>query len=234
MVSWVAGNLELCQSARIMNASKFLTAALALAGLLAASAAAAAPCRFAPSRQIDKDTGVEPQLLIDATCVDPDYNESTFVITDTQQLTFQVPGGPLIPYTQVTGHFPATNTPATLPPGVTQDPTLFEQDYVFRFPAKEFWRNRSFEVQHPTVACMVDNRLAFTNGAFSVNWLSASIPNAVASVRHEAAATKVAKAYANRLYGNTGKIYSYFWGCSGGGTVAMAAAENTTGVWDGV
>ena len=71
--------------------------------------------------------------------------------TKTEQLTFQVPdGGPLIPYTQVTGHFPATKTLATLPPGVRQSPTTFQQNYVFRFPAKEFWRNRSFEGQHPS------------------------------------------------------------------------------------
>jgi hypothetical protein len=216
--------------------------ALALAGLLAASPAssllaaspAAAPCKFAPARQINKDTGVEPQLLIDGTCIDPDYNVSTFVIDKTEQLTFQVPDGPLIPYTQVTGHFPATKTLDTLPPGVRQSPTAFQQDYVYRFPAKEFWRNRSFEQQHPTVGGVVDNRMAFTNGAFSVNWMSASQANLVASHRHEAAATKVAKAYANKLYGNTAKIYSYFWGCSGGGIVSMAAAENVTGVWDGV
>ena len=64
--------------------------------------------------------------------------------------------------------------------------------------------------------------------------MSASVPNAVASHRHEAAATKVARAYANKLYGNTAKIYSYFWGCSGGGVVSMAAAENTVGIWDGI
>jgi hypothetical protein len=209
--------------------------ALALGSLLAASPAAAETCKFAPVRQIDKDTGVEPQLLIGATCTDPDYNENTFVVDKTEQLTFQMPdGGPLIPYTQVTGHFPATRTLETLPPGVRQSPTLFQQNYVFRFPAKEFWRNRSFEGQHPTGGGVVDNRMAFVNGAFSVNWMSASIPNAVASHRHEAAATKVAKAMANKLYGNTAKIYSYFWGCSGGGTVAMAAAENVTGIWDGV
>ena len=145
-----------------------------------------------------------------------------------------MPGGPLIPYTEVTGHFPATKTVDTLPPGVRQSPTTFQQNYVFRFPAKEFWRNRSFEQQHPSGGGVVDNRMAFTDGAYSVNWMSASIPNAVASHRHEAAATQVAKAYANKLYGNTAKIYSYFWGCSGGGMVAMAAAENVTGVWDGV
>ena len=211
------------------------TGALALATLLAASPASAATCKFAPFRDIDRETGVEPQLLIDGTCTDPDYNESTFVIDKTEQLSFQVPdGGPLIPYTQVTGHFPATRTLATLPAGVRQSPTTFRQDYVFRFPAKPFWRNRSFEGQHPTGGGVVDNRMAFINGAFSVNWMSAGVPNSVASHRHEAAATKVAKAYANKLYGNTAKIYSYFWGCSGGGIVAMAAAENVTGVWDGV
>ena len=209
--------------------------ALALGTLLAASPAGAATCKFAPVRQIDKDTGVEPQLLIDGTCTDPDYNEQTFVVDKTEQLTFQVPdGGPLIPYTQVTGHFPATRTLETLPPGVRQSPTTFQQNYVWRFPAKEFYKHRSFEGQHPSGGGVVDNRMAFVNGAFSINWMSASVPNAVASHRHEAAATKVAKAYARKLYGDNGRIYSYFWGCSGGGTVAMAAAENVTGVWDGV
>ncbi|MGE3690938.1 MAG: PKD domain-containing protein [Novosphingobium sp.] len=212
-----------------------LVARCALAGVaLAAWPAAAETCKFAPAGQIHQDAGVEPQLLIDGTCTDPDYNESTFAIDKTEQLTFQVPDGPLIPYTQVSGHFPATRTMETLPPGVRQSPTTYRQDYVFRFPAKQFWRNRSFEKQHPTGGGIVDDRMAFTNGAYSVNWLSNSIPNAVATHRHEAAATKVAKAYANRLYGNKAKIYSYFWGCSGGGTVSMAAAENTVGVWDGV
>ena len=98
--------------------TRFITTffALVLGSLLAASPAVAAPCQFAPTRQIDRDTGVEPQLLIDGTCTDPDYNEGTFVITNTEQLTFQVPGGPLIPYTEVTGHFPATKTEAMLPP----------------------------------------------------------------------------------------------------------------------
>ncbi len=191
-------------------------------------------CEFAPTSQMDLDTGVEPRLLIDGTCIDPVYNTDTFVITQTEQLEFQVPDGPLIPYTQVTGHFPATNTLATLPDGVRQSPTTFQQNYVFRFPAKAFWQYRSFEQQHPSGGGVVDDQLAFTSGAFSVNWMSASAPNAVASHRHQAGATQVAKAYARTLYDTDAKIYSYFWGCSGGGTVAMAAAENTRGVWDGV
>jgi hypothetical protein len=233
---------ERCITARGLMRFATSASALALGSLLAvspvsslaASPASAAACKFAPVRQIDKDIGVDPQLLIDGTCIDPDYNEATFVIDKTEQLTFQVPDGPLIPYTEVTGHFPATKTLATLPSYVRQTPTLFQQNYIFRFPAKEFWRNRSFEQQHPSGGGQVDNRMAFTNGAFSVNWMSASVANAPASHRHEAAATKVAKAYANKLYGNTAKIYSYFWGCSGGGIVSMAAAENVTGVWDGV
>lgn len=209
-------------------------AAALLASLMAPALVWAAPCAFAPATQMNIDTGVEPQLLIDGVCTDPDYNESTFIITNTEQLTFQAPGGPLIPYTQVTGHFPATRTVADLPAGIRQSPTTFQQDYVFRFPAREYWRRRSFQQQHPSGGGQVDNRMAFTNGAFSINWMSASVANAVASHRHEAAATLVAKAYARRLYNDTGRIYSYFWGCSGGGTVAMAAAENVTGVWDGV
>jgi hypothetical protein len=210
--------------------------ACALGAMIAASPAAAAEvCEFAPMTQMNLDTGVEPQLLIDADCVDPDYNESTFVVDKTEQLTFQMPdGGPLIPYTQVTGHFPATKTLSDLPEGIRQSPTTFRQDYEFRFPAKEFWKNRSLQAQHPSGGGRVDNQLAFVNGAHSIRWGSASTANAVASHRHEAAATKVAAAYANRLYGNSAKIYNYFWGCSGGGTVAMAAAENVTGVWDGV
>jgi hypothetical protein len=208
--------------------------AFAFANLLTTSPAAAEECKFVPYTEITRGAGVEPQLLIDGECIDPDYNESTFVIDQTEQLAFHVPGGPLIPYTQITGHFPPTKTLETLPPGVRQSPTTFRQDYVFRFPAKEFWLNRSMQQQHPSGGGAVDNRMAFTNGAFSIIWNSASVANAPASHRHQAAATKVAKGYANRLYGNTDKIYSYFWGCSGGGIVGMAAAENTVGVWDGV
>ena len=87
-------------------------------------------------------------------------------------MTFQVPGGPLIPYTQVTGHFPATKTADTLPPGVRQSPTTFQQDYVFRFPVKEFWRHRSFEQEHPSGGGVVDDRMARVTECAGVTDLS--------------------------------------------------------------
>ena len=49
--------------------------ALAFGSPLAASPAAAEVCRFAPVRPIDKEVGVEPQLLIDGTCTDPGHVE---------------------------------------------------------------------------------------------------------------------------------------------------------------
>ena len=58
--------------------------------------------------------------------------------------------------------------------------------------------------------------------------------NNVTGYRVSAAAAKLAKAYANKLYGNTGRIYGYIYGQSGGSVQMMAANEGTTGVWDGI
>src|SRR4051794_18201639 len=59
--------------------------------------------------------GMEPPLVVDATCTDPDYNEKTFVIDGTRQQTLRLPDGTAVPYTEVKGHFPATRTQAQLP-----------------------------------------------------------------------------------------------------------------------
>jgi hypothetical protein len=221
-------------AARRLLSAAASVGALALGSQLVASPVLAAECKFAPMEQINRDTGVEPRLMITADCTDPVYNEQTFVVDKTEQLSFQVPGGPLIPYTQISGHFPAVNTLESLRPPIRQSPTTHEQKYVFRFPAKEFFRNRSMQQQHPTGGGAVDLRMGLTNGAFTIIWMSASAANHVATPRMHAAATKVGKGLARKLYGDTGKIYSYFWGCSGGGVVSMGAAENVTGIWDGV
>ncbi|WP_247046281.1 tannase/feruloyl esterase family alpha/beta hydrolase [Arthrobacter rhizosphaerae] len=180
---------------------------------------------------------VEPPLAVDATCADPDYNEGTFVVDSKQQLVYTDPSGQTIPYTEVKGHFPATNTPATLPSGVRRSPTLNQQDVVWRFPAREFWQNRSFQHTYPLQGTgpadlnEVDLGFAFTNGAFTVK---VNPGNPTGGYRVNAAATKLAKAYANQHYGNSTQINSYLWGQSGGSGQALGAAEGTTGIWAGV
>src|SRR5947209_11176035 len=60
--------------------------------------------------------GAEPQMVIDAACEDPGFNERNFVIDKVTQATLTVKAtGQQIPYTQVDGHFNPTQTQATLP-----------------------------------------------------------------------------------------------------------------------
>ncbi|WP_439136447.1 hypothetical protein, partial [Pseudomaricurvus sp.] len=216
-------------SARLFAGAGMVT----VASILLSLPAVAEDCEFDPPTQFTLLAEVEPKLNITADCSDPYYRESSFVVTNTESLTYQVPDGPLIPYMEVSGYFPARETP--LPSGVTISPTLNQQEYTLRFPGHEYWQNRSMQWQHPTTAnSIVDNRLAFTNGAFTVNHVNASQSNAPGHFRHHAAATKVAESLANAHYGNTDKIYNYYWGCSGGGQMAQGAAEGQVGVWDGI
>jgi hypothetical protein len=223
------------------------TVAVVVAGLVAASLLAAAPAPAAAAAAAAAETcqylsdapvgDVEPPLAVDGTCIDPDYNERTFVIDSTQQLVNVDASGRVTPYTEVKGHFPATNTRASLPPGVYTSATLNQHDVVWRFPAKEFWRNRSFQQTYPIPGSgpldlnEVDLGFAFANGAFTVK---VNPGNPYGGYRVNAAATKLAKAYASQFYGNTAPIYSYLWGQSGGSAQALGAAEGTTGVWAGV
>ncbi len=179
--------------------------------------------------------GIEPKLIIDEHCADPYFNASNFVITSTTQQTYTGVGGP-IPYTEIKGYFRARDVTADpLPAGVLDSPTLRQQDYIFRIPDKRFFRNRSMQIQHPIIAnSIVDDRLAFTNGAMSVNHVNAGPTNTSGHWRHSAAATKIADDIVRKMYGTTGRIYSYYWGCSGGGQMAQAAAEGQSGVWAGV
>ncbi|TAP45843.1 hypothetical protein [Arthrobacter sp. S39] len=159
------------------------------------------------------------------------------VIDSSQQLVYTDATGRVIPYTEVKGHFPATNTRATLPPGVRNSATLNQHDITWRFPAKEFWQNRSFQQTYPIPGTgpldlnEVDLGFAFSSGAFTVR-VNPGNPNG--GYRVNAAATKLAKNYANQLYGNSSPINSYLWGQSGGSAQALGAAEGTTGVWAGV
>src|SRR5947209_1432400 len=178
--------------------------------------------------------GVEPQILIDATCEDPGFNEKNFVIDKVSQATLQVKGtGQQIPYTQVDGHFNPTQTPAALPPGVGSSPRTVRHGIKWLFPAKEFWRNRFFDAVYPlplSQSFTGDPTFEFTHGGYLVN-VSPGSPNV--GYRVDAAASKLAKAYANKLYGNSARIYGYVYGISGGSIQTMGAVEGTKGVWDG-
>ncbi len=196
---------------------------------------AATECKAEPPSEMLIRAEIEPRLIIDENCVDPYFNASNFVVTGTTQHTYTGVGGP-IPYTEIKGYFRARDIKTNpLPAGVTDSPTLRQQDYVIRIPAKRFFRNRSMQIQHPvTENSIIDNRLAFTNGAMSVNHVNAGPRNSSAHWRHHAAATKLAEDLVRKMYGTTGKFYGYYWGCSGGGQMAQAAAEGQTGVWEGV
>jgi hypothetical protein len=212
-----------------------LASTAAAQGTPATPSAAATQCKFAPANELITLARIEPPLIIDDSCADPYFNAGNFVITSTTQQTYSGVGGP-IPYTEIKGYFRARDTATNpLPAGVLGSPTLRQQDYVFRIPDKRFFRNRTLQVQHPIISnSIVDDRQAFTNGAMSVNHVNASQTNTSAHWRHSAAATKIAEGIVRKMYGTTGKIYSYYWGCSGGGQMAQAAAEGQTGVWDGV
>ncbi|XAS72902.1 hypothetical protein VUN82_03305 [Micrococcaceae bacterium Sec5.1] len=222
--------------ARLLRLIAALGAVAVGSGLLTAAPASAAPetCQYLSTNPVGD---VEPPLGVDGTCIDPDYNESTLVIDSSQQLVYTDTSGRAIPYTEVKSHFPATHTPATLPPGVYTSATLNQHDVVWRFPSREFWRNRSFQQTYPVPGTgpldlnEVDLGFAFSNGAFTVK-VNPGNPNG--GYRVNAAATKLAKNYANQLYGNTNPINSYLWGQSGGSVQALGAAEGTTGVWAGV
>ena len=178
--------------------------------------------------------GVEPQILIDATCEDPGFNEKNWVIDKVSQAMLTVKGtGQQIPYTEVDGHFNPTQTQATLPPGVGSSPTTVRHGVKWLFPARQFWQNRFFDAVYPlplSQSFTGDPTFEFTHGGYLVN-VNPGSPNV--GYRVDAAASKLAKSYANKLYGNTARIYGYVYGISGGSIQTMGAVESTTGVWDG-
>jgi hypothetical protein len=197
---------------------------------LAASPVLAGTCAFVGKPKY----GFDAPMTIDADCVDPDYNDKTFVVDAAKSLTLALPDGSAIPYTEVTGHFPATRTAAELPAGVSQSPTTALHAVTWRFPDRAHWRGRFFQHSYPLpieFLNVVDSRFAFTNGGYTVSVIPG---NFLTGYRVGAAAAKLAKAYASKLYGNTGRIYGYTYGQSGGSVQMMAANEGTTGVWDGI
>lgn len=214
--------------------SAILSARLGGALLLGTAAipAAAEDCQF-----IGKPAtgGVEAPLAVDGVCSDPDYNSRSLVIDSTERKTLDLPDGRKIGYTEVKAHFPAFRTEAELPAGVRQSPTTVSHKVVWRFPEKSFWRNRFFQQTYPLELAdlnAVDAKFAFVDGGGYTVGISPGSPNV--GYRVPAAAAQLAKSYANKLYSNTSRIYGYLYGQSGGSVQAIAAAEATSGVWDGI
>ena len=202
---------------------------VALIAGLVATPTLAATC---PALGGPQFAGIEPAMAVDADCTDPDYNEKTFVLDRTEQKTFALPDGTTISFTEVTGHFPASRT--ELPAGISQSLTTASHSVTWQFPDKTRWANRFFQQTYPLPFDMlntVDTRFAFTNGGFTVG-IKPGNPNV--GYRVPAAAAKLAKGYANKLYGNSARIYGYLYGQSGGSVQSIGAAEGTTGVWDGI
>ncbi|MEO7158890.1 MAG: PKD domain-containing protein [Vicinamibacterales bacterium] len=217
--------------ARRMAAFTAASSAALLAGLVS-SPATAATCQFVGGSQF---AGIEPPLAVDGACTDPDYNEKTLVIDSTEQKTLDLPDGTKLAYTEVKGHFPATRTQAQLPAGIAQSPTIVRHGIVWRFPEKKYWRNRFFQQTYPLVLedlNAVDDRFTFAEGGGYMVGILPGSPNV--GYRVPAASAKLAKAYANKLYGNTARIYGYMYGQSGGSVQSMGANEGTIGVWDGI
>ncbi len=208
---------------------------LAAVGVVVAAMGAASPALSDPCPTVGKPVfGAEPQMLVDGTCEDPAFNERNFVIDSETSLVLTVKDtGQQIPYTRIEGHFNPTQTDASLPAGVTRSPTTVRHGVTWLFPAKQFWRNRFFDAVYPLPLSQTydpDPTFDFTHGAYVVH---VTPGNPAVGYRVDAAAAKLSRAYAGKLYGSTAHIYGYIYGISGGSVQTMGAVEGTAGVWDG-
>lgn len=217
---------KICPQVRAGHVKVAASAMAASLAMLASTQAMAAPCM---TEGAPRD-GVEPRLMVNATCTDPDYNADTFVLESTTRKTHKVSDTQEIAYTEVKGYFPATKTRETLPPGVSGSPTLAKHRVTWKFPDAPHFQNRFFQSVYPIGGGFVDPTFAFTHGAYIVGIAPG---NPTVGYRVDAAAAKLAKAYAAKLYGTPSRIYGYIFGLSGGSVQTMGAAEGTSGVWDG-
>lgn len=165
------------------------------------------------SEQCQAPAAAQP-ILVTKDCEDPIYNEANFVIDSVTTVVTPVP------HTKVLAHFKAT---ATTP----------EYKVSINLPAKDRWQGRFFQHVYPLEQPDNDDDLAFAlaNGGYLVN--VKGTPCGCGGYRPDAAAAKIAEAYARKFYASTRRVYGYVWGGSGGGLLIVGAIENTKGVWDG-
>jgi hypothetical protein len=150
-------------------------------------------------------------MQVTADCTDPLYNAANFKIVSVAPLSATQP------YTKVLAQF--TGTPYQI---------------NIYLPAKQTWQGRFFQHVYPLQAldaAPTDIAFAVASGGYLVNTNGTML--GTAGYRVDAAAAKLARAYAASFYGSKKPIFGYIWGGSGGSFQTLGAIENTTGVWNG-
>lgn len=145
-------------------------------------------------------------MFITQDCIDPQFDRP--VIDSREDLK-----SPVLTH-RVSGHFEGTDV-----------------KFSFFFPPKAQWKGRFFHKVYPLGDGSVpDSVIKFgaDSGAYTVDTVSPS------GYRANAAAAKFSKVVAGKYYGlPVSQIRGYIYGGSGGSYLTVAAAENSSGVWDG-
>lgn len=145
-------------------------------------------------------------MFITQDCIDPQFDRP--VIDNQEDLK-----SPVLTH-RVSGHFEGTDV-----------------KFSFFFPPKAQWKGRFFHKVYPLGDGSVpDSVIKFgaDSGAYTVDTVSPS------GYRANAAAAKFSKVVAGKYYGlPVSQIRGYIYGGSGGSYLTVAAAENSSDVWDG-
>lgn len=170
---------------------------------------------------------VNKPLQVTEQSIDPDYHAWTIEVDEER-------AEPL-PHRYVHGRFDGT-----------------EARFSFYFPPAELYEGRFFHNTYPMAVTsdigpfpiqfdVAVGDLGFTidSGAYYVQTNNGGlfrVPGtdpAIAAYRVNAAAAKVSREVARKVYGREHRPYGYLFGGSGGAYQTLGAAENTQGVWDG-
>ncbi|WP_407309003.1 Tat pathway signal sequence domain protein [Pseudomonas sp. nanlin1] len=145
-------------------------------------------------------------IFITQDCVDPQFDRPVIDRREDVQ-------SPVLTH-RVSGHFEGTDV-----------------TFSFFFPPKDQWKGRFFHKVYPLGDGSVPDRVikfAAESGAYTVDTVSPS------GYRANAAAAKFSKRVAGQYYGvAASQIHGYIYGGSGGSYLTIAAAENSSGVWQG-
>lgn len=170
-------------------------------------------------------TGAPMQITAD--CVDP-YLSDPYIDVDEWR---QTP----VPHRYVHGGFNGTDGKFAFyfPPAEQFEGRFFQYTHQFQ-TSEELEQSTPGEINPATgsleFAADSGGYWVQTNGLGVIQHPTA--PPSIKGYRLNAAAAKLAKTFAREMYG-VDKIYGYLYGGSGGAYQTVAAAENTTGVWDG-